>query len=163
MVCLFLPKPHPVNLIYYHYNWDYAEKKFMNQFQTDNPVQRATVYIIRFRLNSSLLKWRHYAANAHQLCVLIPVSLITLLCPCISGATATASVHGPTRTKGTHTRWQGRRGNFGHTNSLDECMLPGYTWLIARPWNRRQHGPKETGGSGYVLTATSIGKRVRIY
>lgn len=42
------------------------------------------VYIITFsRLSMTkclLVKWRHYALNAHQLCVLISVPLITLLC-----------------------------------------------------------------------------------
>ncbi len=38
-----------------------------------------------------LVKWRHYALNAHQLCVLIPVSYITQLCLHISRATGVAS------------------------------------------------------------------------
>lgn len=43
-------------------------------------------------LNSS---WRHCAASALQLCVLIPVSLITLLCPHVTTATGVASSLGP--------------------------------------------------------------------
>lgn len=53
IACIFVPVPHPVHAIYYHYNGDYVDKKCMNQFQTENSVQMATVYIIRFWLNSS--------------------------------------------------------------------------------------------------------------
>lgn len=63
--------------------------------RAENSNQRASVYIITFfRLSMTkclLVKWRHYALNAHQLCVLIPIFLITLLCLHISRATGVAS------------------------------------------------------------------------
>lgn len=56
---------------------------------------QSVIYIITFFWVSMtkclLVKWRHYALNVHQLRVLIPVSLITLLCLHVSRATGVAS------------------------------------------------------------------------
>lgn len=67
----------------------------MNLFQRREFKPERVVYIITFfRVSMTkclLVKWRHYDLNTHQLCVLISVSLITLLCLHISRATGVAS------------------------------------------------------------------------
>lgn len=70
----------------------------MNLFQSREFKPESCVYIITFfRLSMTkclLVKWRHYALNAHQLCVLISVCLIALLCLHISKATGLTSPRG---------------------------------------------------------------------
>lgn len=45
IVCIFVPVPHPVHAIYYHYNWDYVDKKCMNQFQ-QKTLPRGPLFIL---------------------------------------------------------------------------------------------------------------------
>lgn len=65
----------------------------MNLFQSIEFKPGIFVYIVTFfRLSmTKCLKWHHYALNAHQLCVLTSISLITLLCLYTSRATEVAS------------------------------------------------------------------------
>ena len=142
------------------FEWTYS--------RAENSKQSAGVYVTPFlRLSMTkclLVKWRHYTLNTHQLRVLIPVSIITLLCLHISTATGVACLLGRpgfVRVTGT---WRGkaRRGR-----PKDEQEQQGWFWLesqhfweeldlsISQPHLAQDTGDEAPGHNYWPLTVQS--------
>lgn len=122
------------------FKWTYS--------RAENSKQSAGVYVTTFLRRSMTkclsVKWRHYALNAHQLCVLIPVSIITLLCLHISTAAGVARPLGrPGFVRVTGTWWgEGRRTSsssrvdFGRSHNISERS---WTFpFLSHTWPRTQ-------------------------